>query len=614
MKKNLSVVIAFASIVSSLLSVVLLYKSGLGINIPLFMSTFLGILLLVGIYGKRITGDLLLHVTLLFLISIPFAITTSMPIKIALLLFIFYEILISLYSFTQKIWTFEFYKYIVAPIEVGVMSLFGAIFPLAKLGKIKVKAPMYVLRILLGIVLAIPFLGLFTLLLVSADLVFKDIVSGLFSGNFFSDSAIITVWFLVVAWILLGSLYYVVRLKSETKKEKESLKETAPSSRFLVEGSTILVLVELLFLLFNVIQLTYLFGGESLITGGEFTYSEYARRGFFELVAVSVIALILIGVVFKLKKTKTAFQSRIIRVIGVVGILELMPMTTSAFYRLYMYENAYGFTRLRIYSHLFTVFLFIVFIWFLIKIVSNLSEKIFIYGLFLTMYLSMIIIGFVNTDAIITKYNISRYNHTDNATKELDLAYLHSLSYDAVPELVKLYKNTNDYDLKVEIAFYLKSFYGRIIFDENRRDLRAWRYRQTVAKNELDRVLDEVNRDSKIYEQKVIDSIDNNSRDYMYYDEYYNCSQSEMKIRFVDTHGDDVYFDQVKIMKYTDPTYVVLNITPYDCYDLEDGTYFFVMVKDRYMGNQEVHLVNITDTSGEIVIISRNDVGNYNKI
>ncbi len=60
------------------------------------------------------------------------------------------------------------------------------------------------------------------------------------------------------------------------------------------ESTVVLIAVDLLFALFVFIQFRYLFGGQANITPVGYTYSEYARRGFGELVAVAFLSLGLI--------------------------------------------------------------------------------------------------------------------------------------------------------------------------------------------------------------------------------------------------------------------------------------------------------------------------------
>ena len=53
-----------------------------------------------------------------------------------------------------------------------------------------------------------------------------------------------------------------------------------------------LVVVDLLFLAFVLVQFRYLFGGAELVRGlTGMSYADYARRGFFELVAVAALSL-----------------------------------------------------------------------------------------------------------------------------------------------------------------------------------------------------------------------------------------------------------------------------------------------------------------------------------
>ncbi|HUM71224.1 MAG TPA: DUF4173 domain-containing protein, partial [Chloroflexota bacterium] len=61
-----------------------------------------------------------------------------------------------------------------------------------------------------------------------------------------------------------------------------------------IETITLLVAVNLLFLVFVVIQFTYLFGGVAYLQVDNFSYAEYARRGFFELLLVVILSASLI--------------------------------------------------------------------------------------------------------------------------------------------------------------------------------------------------------------------------------------------------------------------------------------------------------------------------------
>jgi hypothetical protein len=110
-----------------------------------------------------------------------------------------------------------------------------------------------------------------------------------------------------------------------------------------VEAATILVVIDLVFAAFVALQVAYLFGGRDTAALAGMTYAEYARRGFFELILVAGLAGLLV-VALDLAVGK---RSRI----QLGGALVLLGLTAvvllSAFLRLRLYQDAYGWTELR---------------------------------------------------------------------------------------------------------------------------------------------------------------------------------------------------------------------------------------------------------------------------
>jgi hypothetical protein len=111
-------------------------------------------------------------------------------------------------------------------------------------------------------------------------------------------------------------------------------------------GTTMLLAVDALFLFFVALQLAYLFGGRDTLDATGVTYSEYARRGFFELIAVGVIAG---GLVFcvELVVAKRTFLY-VGSALALVAATEVI--VASAAYRMQLYQLAYGWTELRFYA------------------------------------------------------------------------------------------------------------------------------------------------------------------------------------------------------------------------------------------------------------------------
>ncbi len=63
-----------------------------------------------------------------------------------------------------------------------------------------------------------------------------------------------------------------------------------------------------------------------------------------------------------------------------------------------------------------------------------------------------ILVNYINVDKIIAQRNIDIYYKT----QKIDVLYLESLSYDAIPEIAKL-KNDSDTSISNEIIIYLES-------------------------------------------------------------------------------------------------------------------------------------------------------------
>jgi len=94
----------------------------------------------------------------------------------------------------------------------------------------------------------------------------------------------------------------------------------------------------------------------------DFTYAEYARRGFFELIAVTLInfSILLSCIGFARKGSKLI--DRAVRILYSLLVACTLVMLFSAHFRMSLYEEAYGYTYLRMLTHAFMVFLFVLFL------------------------------------------------------------------------------------------------------------------------------------------------------------------------------------------------------------------------------------------------------------
>ena len=202
-----------------------------------------------------------------------------------------------------------------------------------------------------GAALACPFLVVFSVLFASADPVYARRVNDLLDvvrwREAFGDAGPRALLFFLIAWVAAAALSRLAR---------PPLRHAAAGSSGLLPVETaavLLVCVDLLFAAFVVLQVGYLFGGRDTIDAAGLPYSAYARRGFFELIACGS----LVGALLFALGVQPRARSRATTTLGVILVALTMIVLASAWYRLDLYQRAYGWTELRFYALSAIVFL-----------------------------------------------------------------------------------------------------------------------------------------------------------------------------------------------------------------------------------------------------------------
>ena len=189
-------------------------------------------------------------------------------------------------------------------------------------------------------------------------------------------------------------------------KEKEAEKEKKEYSIFslgLTEASIILGLMNLLFASFVVVQIRYFFGGAQMIQQiTTLTYAEYARRGFFELVWVALLVLPILLVVEYLLRKNNPVNIKVFRWLAGGQIALLFVIMSSALSRMFLYQNEYGLTELRVYTIAFMFWLTIVFVLFCATVLIGKRER-FAFTTYVSALVFIAALHFVNPDALISE-------------------------------------------------------------------------------------------------------------------------------------------------------------------------------------------------------------------
>jgi hypothetical protein len=299
-------------------------------------------------------------------------------------------------------------------------------------------------QVVKGVLMAIPVLLVFLLLFSSADLIFEKYVSDFINIDIKPETIIRFILILVSTLTFIGAYSYLIRDKEDLPVPAQ----TGQSQKLgRIESSIVLGSVNVLFFIFILVQLTYLFGGESNISAQGFTYAEYARRGFFELIAAAAISLLLLLTADKYVVRKDTDHSLGFKILSASLVIQVILIMASAFIRLSLYEEAYGYTTLRLYSHAFIILLAIIFCLLLYKILRDKRENAFAFRVFVLLALFLAVMNFLNPDAFIARRNIERFA----AGGKIDIYYLSRLSDDALPDAIQLL-NISDADLRNSFA------------------------------------------------------------------------------------------------------------------------------------------------------------------
>lgn len=281
-----------------------------------------------------------------------------------------------------------------------------------------------------GIALAMPITVMLAVLLSQADptlAAWRDL-----AREAWRDFALLPrgLFFCVLAVCLLGT--FGIALRPAAPSSAAAPTATAPRLFGDTERLIILGSVAGLFGLFLVLQVSYLFGNPGGRAGSGVSYADAVHRGFVELnIASSVCGALLLLLA---RHAQPGAQQRWVRALQWTVSLQAQILLVSAFYRVLVYEEAYGFTRLRLLVQVYAAVAFVV--------LGLLSSELRSYPrpdrllrrslVVITVALAVLIYG--NYDAWIAHADLQRYGRTGR----IDVSYLTSgLGPDAVPELVQ---------------------------------------------------------------------------------------------------------------------------------------------------------------------------------
>lgn len=293
------------------------------------------------------------------------------------------------------------------------------------------------LFVLLGVLIAIPLVIVVLALLSEADAVFRQ------SMQVILDAIALETAFSVAWKIFYGFIFAYMLLAYSCK---HTIEENVKNCRNFepIIAITITSILSFVYILFSSVQIAYLFIGNLKLPEG-YTYAEYAREGFFQLLAVSIINLVIVILCLTLFK-----ESKALKVILTIFSICTYIMIISSALRMIMYIRYYYMTVDRVLVLWALTTLSIIFVGVLISIFKE-DFKLFDY-IRIVVTICYILLAFSRPDYIVADINLSQAPTPKEANvssgnffladnKYTDFYYINNLSADAAGPITNYISN-----------------------------------------------------------------------------------------------------------------------------------------------------------------------------
>lgn len=285
-----------------------------------------------------------------------------------------------------------------------------------------------------GVALAVPFIVLFGALFSSADAVFRHLVESAIDlealRRLYVELPGRVVFAVAAAW-LVGGWLSRLRVPRATAESGDAGRVGAATA------ATMLLLIDVLFATFVAIQVAYLFGGRDTLDASGVPYSTYGRAGFFELVAVAgVVATLLFVLDLQIERRARAYITAALALIALTGVV-----LASAWSRMSLYQDAYGWSELRFYAFAgiaYTAVALLVIAW----SIARGRMAFALQRLVLAAAIVALAVNAIGPSALVARRDLDRVidpsTLPSDASRGLDLGYLMSLGDGALPTIAAL--------------------------------------------------------------------------------------------------------------------------------------------------------------------------------
>ncbi len=304
-------------------------------------------------------------------------------------------------------------------------GVLGAIW-VAKAGR-SARMPRNALAWARGAVIGVLLTGAVVALLASADEAFAGLIDSLTPAWDLSLAPRVLVALLVS--VLTIALMYARRVRPHLIGAN-GWERRGP----LGEWALPLVLLNVVLVAFLLVQAAVLFEAypESLVSGG-LTPAERARQGFGQLVVVTLLIAVTLGWSALRSDPRLPGHRRLLLILGGGLLVEALVLVASALRRMWLYEQAFGWTVLRLDVAAFEIWLAVILVlaagaWLIGRAAVVPRLVIGSAGA------ALLVLSLASPDALVARWNVDRFERTG----AIDLAYAGRLSDEALPQLARL--------------------------------------------------------------------------------------------------------------------------------------------------------------------------------
>lgn len=284
--------------------------------------------------------------------------------------------------------------------------------------------------ILIGLCLALPLTLIVVPLLMRSDRAFENAMSSIISclPSLSGELIVQFIFAIPVGFFLFGMMFSMLN-------PVEKRQESAPAYRFLpsVAAYSAVTPICVFYLIYILSQLQYLtaaFGGK--LPDG-LSFSEYARKGFFELCAVAAINLfVIIAMQAFTRRAENDLRPKALRIYTIILCAFSLLLTVCAFSKMALYIRSMGMTPLRVYTSWFMLIMAVAFVVITIQQLREIKLWRIMFAAFTVM---MGILCFGNVDGIIARYNYTHYESGEITS--LDAKVLGNCGFSGAEYLVK---------------------------------------------------------------------------------------------------------------------------------------------------------------------------------